>query len=121
MKSVFSDDYEKNINTNTNRIKNINLGNVRIIKENKSNLIYSLRDIKKENNNILPNINFNRRKNEIEMGQDYINKFLINTIQKRNLSYGNLDNINDINKENSYKNLFLRMKRYNNNTNINKI
>ena len=121
LKSVFSDDYEKNINTNTNRIKNINLGNVRIIKENKSNLIYSLRDIKKENNNILPNINFNRRKNEIEMGQDYINKFLINTIQKRNLSYGNLDNINDINKENSYKNLFLRMKRYNNNTNINKI
>ena len=41
-----------------------------------------------------------------------MNKFLINTIQKRNMSYDNFDNINnDINKENSYKNIFLRAKK----------
>ena len=109
LKSVFSDDNEKYINTEINRISNKNLGKIKVMKENKSNLIYSMKDIKRDNKDFLPNINSD--KNKKILGRDYINKFLINTIQKRNLSYGNIDNVDDINKENSYKNQFLKFKR----------
>jgi hypothetical protein len=109
LKSVFYEQEEKNINPAINKIKNKNLGNIKIMKENKSNLIYSLKDIIKDNKNLLPNIKVDKNKNIF--GQDYINKFLVNTINKRNMSYNNLDNINDVNKDNSYKNLFLKVKK----------
>ena len=112
LKSFFYD-YNENP-TKENRNNNYNnkkFGKVKVIKENNNNLIFSMKDIRINNKNLLPNINSNKNKNI--MGQDYINKFLINTIQKRNLSYKNLDNLNDINKANSYKNQFLKLKNYN--------
>ena len=118
LKSVFLGDNENHVSTDMNKVKNKNLGNVKIMKENKSNLIYSLQDIKKKNKNYLPNINSD--KNKIVMGKDYINKFLFNTIKKRNLSNSNLDDIYDNNDEKSYKNQFLKLKKHNDN-NINKI
>ena len=116
LKLVFSEENENYLNTDMNKNDNKNLGKIKVMKENKSNLIYSFKDMRKDNKNFLPNINTNKNKNIL--GKDYINKFLINTIQKRNLSYGNLDNIYDINKENSYKNQFLKLK-LNNNKNVN--
>ena len=118
LKSFFYDYNENHEIKDRNNINNKKLGNVKVIKENTNNLIFSLKDIRKNKQNILPNINSNKNKNI--MGQDYINKFLINTIQKRNLSYKNLDNLNDINKENSYKNQFLKSKKYSD-SNINKV
>ena len=116
LKILFSEENENYLNTDMNKNDTKNLGNIKVMKENKSNLIYSIKDIRKDNKNFLPNINADKNKNIL--GKDYINKFLINTIQKRNLSYGNLENINDINKENSYKNQFLKIKK-NNNENVN--
>ena len=116
LKLVFSEENENYLNTDMNKNDNKNLGKIKVMKENKSNLIYSFKDMRRDNKNFLPNINSNKNKNIL--GKDYINKFLINTIQKRNLSYGNLDNINDINKENSYKNQFLKLK-LNNIKNVN--
>ena len=116
LKILFSEENENYLNTDMNKNVTKNLGNIKVMKENKSNLIYSIKDIRKDNKNFLPNINADKNKNIL--GKDYINKFLINTIQKRNLSYGNLENINDINKENSYKNQFLKIKK-NNNKNVN--
>ena len=116
LKILFSEENENYLNTDMNKNDTKNLGNIKVMKENKSNLIYSIKDIRKGNKNFLPNINADKNKNIL--GKDYINKFLINTIQKRNLSYGNLENINDINKENSYKNQFLKIKK-NNNKNVN--
>ena len=118
LKSFFYDYNENHENKDRNNINNKKLGNVKVIKENTNNLIFSLKDIRKNKQNILPNINSNKNKNI--MGQDYINKFLINTIQKRNLSYKNMENLNDINKENSYKNQFLKSKKYSD-SNINKV
>ena len=111
LKSVFYESEEKNINPDINKNKNKKLANIKIMKENKSNLIYSLNDIMKDNKNLLPNIKVDNNKNKNNFGRDYINKFLVNTIQKRNMSYDNLDNMNDINKDNSYKNIFLRVKK----------
>jgi hypothetical protein len=116
LKILFSEENENYLNADMNKNVTKNLGNIKVMKENKSNLIYSIKDIRKDNKNFLPNINADKNKNIL--GKDYINKFLINTIQKRNLSYGNLENINDINKENSYKNQFLKIKK-NNNENVN--
>ena len=116
LKLVFSEENENYLNTDMNKNDNKNLGKIKVMKENKSNLVYSFKDMRRDNKNFLPNINSNKNKNIF--GKDYINKFLINTIQRRNLSYGNLDNINDINKENSYKNQFLKLK-LNNNKNVN--
>ena len=116
LKILFSEENENYLNADMNKNVTKNLGNIKVMKENKSNLIYSIKDIRKDNKNFLPNINADKNKNIL--GKDYINKFLINTIQKRNLSYGNLENINDINKENSYKNQFLKIKK-NNNKNVN--
>ena len=114
LKSFFYDYNENNKKENRyNNYNNKKFGNVKVIKENNNNLIFSMKDIRINNKNLLPNINSNKNKNI--MGQDYINKFLINTIQKRNLSYKNLDNLNDINKENSYKNQFLKLQKYNEN------
>ena len=118
LKSFFYDYNENHEIKDRNNINNKKLGNVKVIKENTNNLIFSLKDIRKNKQNILPNINSNKNKNI--MGQDYINKFLINTIQKRNLSYKNMENLNDINKENSYKNQFLKSKKYSD-SNINKV
>ena len=118
LKSFFYDYNENHEIKDRNNINNKKLGNVKVIKENTNNLIFSLKDIRKNKQNILPNINSNKNKNM--MGQDYINKFLINTIQKRNLSYKNMENLNDINKENSYKNQFLKSKKYSD-SNINKV
>ena len=118
LKSFFYDYNENHEIKDRNNINNKKLGNVKVIKENTNNLIFSLKDIRKNKQNILPNINSNKNKNI--MGQDYINKFLINTIQKRNLSYKNIENLNDINKENSYKNQFLKSKKYSD-SNINKV
>ena len=118
LKSFFYDYNENHEIKDRNNINNKKLGNVKVIKENTNNLIFSLKDIRKNKQNILPNINSNKNKNI--MGKDYINKFLINTIQKRNLSYKNMENLNDINKENSYKNQFLKSKKYSD-SNINKV
>ena len=118
LKSFFYDYNENHEIKDRNNINNKKLGNVKVIKENTNNLIFSLKDIRKNKQNILPNINSNKNKNI--MGQDYINKFLINTIQKRNLRYKNMENLNDINKENSYKNQFLKSKKYSD-SNINKV
>ena len=109
LKYTFSEENENHMSTDINKIKNKKIGKIKIIKENKSNLIYSLKDLKKGNNNILPNIKFGNNKKIKILGQDYINQFLINTIKKANISNDNFDsNNNDINKENSYKNIFLR-------------
>ena len=112
LKLVFSEANENHINTDINKMKNKKLGKIKVMKENKSNIIYSMKDLKKNKNNNLPEIKFDNNQKRKIFGQDYINKFLINTIQKRNMSYDNFDNINnDINKENSYKNIFLREKK----------
>jgi len=112
LKLVFSEANENHINTDINKMKNKKLGKIKVMKENKSNIIYSMKDLKKNKNNNLPEIKFDNNQKRKIFGQDYINKFLINTIQKRNMSYDNFDNINnDINKENSYKNIFLRAKK----------
>ena len=108
LKLVFSEANENHINTDINKMKNKKLGKIKVMKENKSNIIYSMKDLKKNKNNNLPEIKFDNNQKRKIFGQDYINKFLINTIQKRNMSYDNFDNIN---KENSYKNIFLRAKK----------
>ena len=116
LKSVFSEENDNHIITDTNKINNKNLGNVKIMKENKSHAIYSFNDIKNANKRFLPSINLDKINNKKEIGLNYINKFLADTIKRRNMSCENLDNKNNINKENSYKNIFLRNKKY-----INKI
>ena len=110
LKYAFSEENENHLSTDISKIKNKKIGKIKIMKENKSNLIYSLKDLKKGNNNIFPNIKLDNNKKMKIQGQDYINKFLINTIKKTNISYDNFENNNDINKENSYKNIFLRSK-----------
>ena len=109
LKYAFSEENENHLSTDISKIKNKKIGKIKIMKENKSNLIYSLKDLKKGNYNILPNIKLDNNKKIKIQGQDYINKFLINTIKKTN-SYDNFENNNDNNEENSYKNIFLRSK-----------